>query len=85
MSKRSFKPKTRHRKPSAAQQKVYDQLVSSMPVSIERLESPAQAELMESHIYRMRHGGMISDQTYQTWLNAIKAKYIENQWAMPTS
>lgn len=77
--------KLRHRKPTAAQQKVFDQLMSVIPVAIERLENPAQAEQMESHIFRMRNGGMISDQTYQTWLNAIKAKYIENQWAMPTS
>ena len=85
MAKLSFKPKTRQRKPTAAQQKVFDQLMTAIPVTIEKLETPAQAEQMESHIYRMRTGGMISDQTYQTWLNAIKQQYIKNEWAKPTT
>lgn len=84
MARRNFKPSTRQRKPSAAQQKVFDQLMTVIPEAIQRLENPAQAEQMESHIYRMRTGGMISDQTYQTWLNAIKQQYINNGWAKPT-
>lgn len=72
--------KTRERKYSATQLKVFGQLIAVIPAAIERLESPAQAEQIESHIYRMRTAGMISDQTYQTWLNAIKEKYKENQW-----
>lgn len=72
--------KNRKRKPSAAQQKVFEQLIAVIPAAFERLESPAQAEQIESHIYRMRTAGMISDQTYQTWLNAIKDKYKEKQW-----
>lgn len=85
MAKRILKPKTRQRKPTAAQQKVFDQLMTVIPESIAKLETPAQAEQMESHIYRMRHGGMISDQTYQIWLNAIKLQYYKNGWAKPTT
>ena len=77
--------KTRQRKPTAAQQKVYDQLMTVIPEVIERLENPAQAEQVENHIYRLRTSGMISDQTYQTWLNAIKLQYYKNEWASPTT
>lgn len=74
--------KTRKRKLTKAQAQLYDQMIAVIPASIEQLESPAQAEQMESHIFRLRSGGLISDQTYQNWLNAIKEKYKENQWPM---
>ena len=74
-----------HRKLSKSQRQLFDQLIEVIPEAINRLETPAQAENMESHIFRLRNGGMISDQTYQTWLNAIKEKYKENHWAPPTT
>lgn len=85
MTKLRFTHKARRRKPTSAQQKVFDQLIAVIPEAINRLETPAEAENMESHIFRLRNGGMISDQMYQIWLNAIKEKYKENHWAPPTA
>lgn len=72
--------KNRKRKLTAAQQMVIDQLIAAIPIEIEQLESPEAADFMEKFIYRMMQAGEISEQTYQTWLNAIKEKYKDNQW-----
>lgn len=77
--------KPRKRKLSATQQKLFDQMIAVIPATIARLETPAQAELLESHIYKMRTGGLINDQEYNSYLSQIKEVYKENQWPMATT
>ena len=77
--------KTRRRKPSAAQQKVIDQVLAAIPHVLERIETQEQADQMETHIWKLRTAGQLSDQKYQEYLNAIKQIYKENNWEHPTT
>lgn len=77
--------KTRRRKPSAAQQMVIDQAIAALPHCIERIQTQAEAEQLESHIWNFRTAGQLSDQKYQEYLNAIKQIYKENKWEHPTT
>lgn len=77
--------KPRHRKLSKLQRQLFEQVKAVLPASIAAIENQTQAENLESHIWRMRTGGLISDQEYQTYLASIKQKYIDNGWQQPTT
>lgn len=75
--------KARRRKPTAAQQAVIDMAIASIAPSIQALQTPEQAELLESYIWKFRTAGQISDQQYQAYLNDINQIYKENNWVKP--
>ena len=77
--------KPRHRKLSKHQRQLLEQVKSVLPATIAAIENQTQAENLESHIWRMRTGGLISDQEYQTYLHDIKQYYIKNGWEQPTT
>lgn len=77
--------KPRHRKPSKLQRQLFEQVKAVLPATIAAIENQSQAEQMESHIWRMRTGGLISDQEYQIYLHDIKQHYIDNGWEQPTN
>ena len=77
--------KLRHRKLSKHQRQLFEQVKAVLPATIAAIENQAQAEQLESHIWRMRTGGLISDQQYQFYLSAIKQHYIKNGWQQPTT
>lgn len=77
--------RTRHRKLTKMQQNVLGQVISVIPATIEKLENYEQANRLESHIFQMRQGGLISDQQYQSYLKDIKQKINENGWEQSTS
>lgn len=73
------------RKLTKMQQNVLGQVISVIPATIEKLENWDQANRLESYIFQMRQGGLISDQQYQTYLNDIKQKINENGWEQPAN
>lgn len=77
--------RNRQRKMSKMQQNVLGQVISVIPATIAKLENYDQANRLESYIFQMRQGGMISDQQYQTYLNDIKQKIKENGWEQPAN
>lgn len=77
--------KTRHRKLSTMQMRLFGQVIEVLPAAIAAIENQTQAENLESHIWQMRSGGLISDQQYQTYLHDIKQHYIKNGWEQPTN
>ena len=77
--------RNRHRKLTKMQQNLLGQVISVIPATIEKLENYDQANRLESHIFQMRQGGLISDQQYQTYLNDIKQKIMVNGWEQPTN
>ena len=77
--------RNRHRKLTKMQQNVLGQVISVIPATIEKLENYDQAYRLESYIFQMRQGGLISDQQYQTYLNVIKQKINENGWEQPAN
>lgn len=76
--------RTQSRKLSKTQRKVFEQVKAVLPATIAAIENQAQAEQLESHIFQMRSGGLISDQEYQTYMHDIKQHYINNGWEQPT-
>lgn len=77
--------RNRHRKMTKMQQNVLGQVISVIPATIAKLENYDQANRLESYIFQMRQGGLISDQQYQTYLNDIKQKIMENGWEQPAN
>ena len=77
--------KLRHRKLSKQQRQLFEQVKAALPATIAAIENQTQAENLESHIWKMRAGGLISDQEYQTYLHDIKQHYIKNGWEQPTN
>ena len=63
--------KIRHRKLSTMQMRLFGQVIEVLPAAIAAIENQTQAENLESHIWQMRSGGLISDQQYQTYLHDI--------------
>lgn len=77
--------RNRQRKLTKMQQNVLGQVISVIPATIAKLENWDQANRLECHIFQMRQGGLISDQQYQTYLNDIKQKIMENGWEQPAN
>lgn len=80
-----MKSRKTHRKLSKLQRQLFDQVKAVLPASIAAIENQAQVEKLESHIFQMRSGGLISDQEYQNYLYDIKQHYIKNGWEQPTT
>jgi hypothetical protein len=79
------KVRNRQRKLTKMQQNVLGQVISVIPATIAKLENYDQANRLESHIFQMRQGGLISDQQYQIYLNDIKQKIMQNGWEQPAN
>lgn len=65
----------RKRKISQYQRKMFSQIISALPDLISAIHSDAQAEEMESNIWKLRTAGLISDQEYLNYLQQIMEKY----------
>lgn len=77
--------KVRHRKPTAAQQKVIDMVIASLAPCIERIQTQEEADQIESYIWKLRTAGQLTDLQYQTYLKNINEIYKENNWVKPTT
>lgn len=77
--------RNRHRKMTKTQQNVLGQFISVIPAAIAKLENYEQANRLESYIFQMLQGGLISDQQYLTYLKDIKQKIMENGWEQPAN
>ena len=67
----------RKRKLSPFQRQLYDQVIAVLPETIARCETSAQLEQMETHVYRLRSGGLITDREYQEFQRQILNVYLE--------
>lgn len=75
--------RTRKRKLSAVQQKTINQVIEAIPAVIERIETQEQAEQMESHIWKLRTSGFISDRQYNIFMKNIIQCYMRNNGIVP--
>lgn len=68
------------KKPTGSKFLLRKQLLKVISDSIPRLNSPAEAELLEAEIERMRHNGICSDTQYLEWKRQIKEVYRAQYW-----